>query len=164
MQSESRVPEARPTPEKGAIQSTDGGGGSTSAGREVRDEEVKAVRDAGTQKKGGIGYLDTLHMSHQSRLLGIQSHSWQHFMSNCGQRLSVWSEVEDGKGKALKEEETGFFILVDECVSGLHVGLVNDWCICQLCSCRVTIRQPAEEEGRGRERESERERKTDRKY
>lgn len=34
---------------------------------------------------------------------------------------------------------------MDECVSGLHVGLVNDWCICQPRSCGVTISQPAEE-------------------
>lgn len=34
---------------------------------------------------------------------------------------------------------------MDECVSGLHVGLVNDWCICHPHSCGVTISQPAEE-------------------
>lgn len=45
--------------------------------------------------------------------------------------------------------------LVDECVSGLHVGLVNDWCICQPRSCGVTISQPAEEGSDGTEREKE---------
>lgn len=34
---------------------------------------------------------------------------------------------------------------MDECVSGLHVVLVNDWCICQAHSCGATISQPAEE-------------------
>ena len=51
--------------------------------------------------------------------------------------------------------------------SGLHVGLVNDWCICQPRSCGVTISQPGRgatdgngEKG-GREREGERERKSE---
>lgn len=44
---------------------------------------------------------------------------------------------------------------MDECVSGLRVGLVNDWCICQLHSCGVGVRPPAEEgrEGWNGERE-----------
>lgn len=44
---------------------------------------------------------------------------------------------------------------MDECVSGLHLGLVNDWCICQPRSCGVTISQPAEEGSDGTEREKE---------
>lgn len=47
---------------------------------------------------------------------------------------------------------------MDECVSGLHVVLVNDWCICQPCSCGATISQPAEERSDGWKREGETER------
>lgn len=53
---------------------------------------------------------------------------------------------------------------MDECVSGLHVGLVNDWCICQPRSCGVTISQPAEEGSDGWNGERERGRQTDIKY
>lgn len=42
---------------------------------------------------------------------------------------------------------------MDECVSGLHVVLVNDWCICQPRSCGATISQPAEEGSDGWKRE-----------
>lgn len=42
---------------------------------------------------------------------------------------------------------------MDDCVSGLHVVLVNDWCICQLRSCGATISQPAEEWSDGWRRE-----------
>lgn len=44
---------------------------------------------------------------------------------------------------------------MDECVSGLHVVLVNDWCICQPRSCGATISQPAEEGSDGWKREGE---------
>lgn len=54
--------------------------------------------------------------------------------------------------------------LVDESVSGLHVGLVNDWCICQPRSCGATISQPAEEGSDGWTGERKREMQTDRKY
>lgn len=47
---------------------------------------------------------------------------------------------------------------MDECVSGLHVVLVNDWCICQPRSCGATISQPAEERSDGWKREGETER------
>lgn len=47
---------------------------------------------------------------------------------------------------------------MDECVSGLHVGLVNDWCICQPHSCGVTISEPVEEGSNGWNREGERKR------
>lgn len=53
---------------------------------------------------------------------------------------------------------------MDESVSGLHVGLVNDWCICQPRSCGVTISQPAEEGGDGWTGERKRKMQTDRKY
>ncbi len=57
---------------------------------------------------------------------------------------------------------------MDECVSGLHVGSVNDWCICQPRSCEATISQPAEEESNGwkwrEKKKKERERETDIKY
>lgn len=47
---------------------------------------------------------------------------------------------------------------MDECVSGLHVVLVNDWCICQPRSCGATISQLRREamdgRGRGRTREA----------
>lgn len=72
----------------------------------------------------------------------------------------TWKDDKDGMRATEREEdfpvEEAF--LVDEYVSGLHVVLVNDWCICQPHSCGATISQPAEEESNGWKRAGEKER------
>ncbi len=75
-----------------------------------------------------------------------------------------WREMREKQNDRYRKEEVDEF-LVDEFISGLHVGLVNDWCICQPRSCEATISQPAEEGSNGwKRRERETERETDRKY
>lgn len=77
-------------------------------------------------------------------------------------RPCVWLQGECGKmTKTEWEQERGKnteAFLVDECVSGLHVVLVNDGCICQPRSCGATISQPAEERSDGWKRGGETER------
>lgn len=75
-------------------------------------------------------------------------------------RVSYCREMEDvgrwNENNGERKNTEAF--LVDECVSGLNVVLVNDWCICQPHSCGATISQPAAEGSDGWKREGENQR------